>query len=101
MEGFAHGPAAAHRRTHRRASLVDPPVLYEVARGNALPRGAAGVRPPVLRLRIDLPAAALRLAHTFRAAGGAPADPRQPVGRGAWRGQPRRAMAALRRGSWR
>ena len=59
--------ARAHRRADRRAPSAEASVLYQVARGHPEPRGAAGVRAPVLRLRVDLPAAAVRAAHPFRA----------------------------------
>ena len=60
--------AGSHRRADRRAPPAEASLLHEVARGHPDARGAAGVRAPVLRLRVGLPAAPLGAPHPHRGA---------------------------------
>src|SRR3989304_730540 len=75
-----HGPAGSARRDDRRAPPAQAPLLYPLERGHLVARGAPGIRAPVLRLRIGVPATAVGdpLAHRFT--GSAAATARQPVG---------------------
>ena len=78
--------------------LLKHPFYTKWAEGTLPHRSAAGVRAPVLRVRVGHAALPVGAPHAHRRQGRAPADPRQPVGRGARQGQPRRAVAALRGG---
>src|SRR6266498_284169 len=91
-EGRGHA-ARGDRSFDRRPAPSGSPVLHEMGGGHAAGRGPSGVRTAVLRLRVELPAVPFGVALAMRSGRRAGGPAREPVGRGARRGEPRGALA--------